>query len=162
MASFPTESSPTNLEGLAVLDQSLDLQELSQCDPPRTARSHRQDLSRRRWRSVQPPVCESSLEGRPATLKHAQCVFSESTPFFKIVVTRVKRIQQEAVNRAIRDCRETVISACWPDEVIPVCCSQGRRSKGNRRHVVNTTQKTMLLLSALATCGPKGQRLRRT
>jgi len=34
--------------------------------------------------------------------------------------------------------------------------------KANRRHVVNTTQKIMLLLLALATCGPKGQRLRGT
>jgi len=37
---------------------------------------------------------ESSFEGRPATLKLAQCVFSESTLFWKILVTRVKRIQQ--------------------------------------------------------------------
>jgi hypothetical protein len=44
--------------------------------------------------AAQPPVRESFLEGRPATLKRAQCVFSESTLFWKILVTRVKRIQQ--------------------------------------------------------------------
>jgi hypothetical protein len=44
--------------------------------------------------AVQPPVREPSLEGRPATPKRAQCIFSESTLFWKILVTRVKRIQQ--------------------------------------------------------------------
>src|SRR5262245_25645292 len=55
---------------------------------------------------------ESSFEGRPATLKLAQCVFSESTLFWKILVTRVKQIQQGAANKAIRDCCETGISVC--------------------------------------------------
>ena len=96
MASLPTESSPANLEGLAVLDQSFDLQELSRCGPPRTAIAVTSagSVPTTVARSVQPPVRESSLEGRPATLKRAQCVFSESTLFWKILVTRVKQIQK--------------------------------------------------------------------
>src|SRR5262249_32458973 len=70
-----------------------------------------QDPSPRRG-AAQPPMRESSFEGRPATLKLAQCVFSESTLFWKILVTRVKRIQQGAANKAIRDCCETGISVC--------------------------------------------------